>query len=40
LIPQYVRTRITDGEHLQSGEIVNVQIQEMRGGELFGVLAN
>lgn len=38
LIPQYVRTHITDGEHLQSGDIVDVRITETRGGELFGVL--
>lgn len=40
LIPQYVRTRIIDGEHLQSGDVVNVRINEARGGELFGVLEN
>lgn len=38
LIPQYVRTRIIDGEHLQSGAVVNVRVNETRGGELFGVL--
>ncbi|MEO6907890.1 MAG: tRNA (N(6)-L-threonylcarbamoyladenosine(37)-C(2))-methylthiotransferase MtaB [Abditibacteriaceae bacterium] len=40
LIPQYVRTHITDGENLHSGDIANVRISETRGGELFGVLEN
>jgi len=39
LIPQYVRTHILNGAHLQSGDIVDVRITETRGGELVGVVA-
>jgi threonylcarbamoyladenosine tRNA methylthiotransferase MtaB len=40
LIPQYVRTRIIDGGNLHSGDVMNVRIREVRGGELIGSLEN
>jgi threonylcarbamoyladenosine tRNA methylthiotransferase MtaB len=37
LIPQYTRTHITNGTQLQSGDVVPVQIQATRNGELVGI---
>lgn len=36
LVPQYVRTHIANGLNLKPGDVAEVQIEEARGGELYG----